>query len=188
MHTRCFLQILIIIHINEDLSYFTRVGIFTSGLRMTNVGRWRLTLTGLRIEHLCDIIPKAQSWLVLNLPVSHGCLHSFQCAPDQNNRFGKKCIRWKTLLLIWNRHLCLRFRYYQLGLCSVSYIANEYSIHHFCIMIKDFSISFSSVVIVQDFEAVIFYVLFGYKSTCSVIFCWIKTLRISSQFNNLFIL
>ena len=24
---------------------------------------------GLRIEHLCHIIPKAQSWLVLNLPV-----------------------------------------------------------------------------------------------------------------------
>ena len=24
---------------------------------------------GLRIEHLCDIIPKAQIWLVLNLPV-----------------------------------------------------------------------------------------------------------------------
>ena len=24
---------------------------------------------GLRIEHLCDIIPKAQSWLVVNLPV-----------------------------------------------------------------------------------------------------------------------
>ena len=24
---------------------------------------------GSRIEHLCDIIPKAQSWLVLNLPV-----------------------------------------------------------------------------------------------------------------------
>ena len=24
---------------------------------------------GLRIEHLCDIIPKARSWLVLNLPV-----------------------------------------------------------------------------------------------------------------------
>ena len=24
---------------------------------------------GLRIEHLCDIIPKAQSWMVLNLPV-----------------------------------------------------------------------------------------------------------------------
>ena len=24
---------------------------------------------GSRIEHFCDIIPKAQSWLVLNLPV-----------------------------------------------------------------------------------------------------------------------
>ena len=24
---------------------------------------------GLRLEHLCDIIPKAQSWLVLNLPL-----------------------------------------------------------------------------------------------------------------------
>ena len=24
---------------------------------------------GLKIEHLCNIIPKAQSWLVLNLPV-----------------------------------------------------------------------------------------------------------------------
>ena len=23
----------------------------------------------LRVEHLCDVIPKAQSWLVLNLPI-----------------------------------------------------------------------------------------------------------------------
>ena len=31
---------------------------------------------GLRIEHLCDIIPKAQSWLVLNLPVfMFICIH-----------------------------------------------------------------------------------------------------------------
>ena len=37
-------------------------------------------------------------------------------------------------------------------------------------MIKDFSISFSRVIIVQDFETAIFYVLFGYKPT-SVIFC-----------------
>ena len=59
---------------------------------------------------------------------------------------------------------------YQLGLCSVTYTANEYSIYHFCLMIKDFSISFSRVIIVQDFETVIFYVLFGYKPT-SVIFC-----------------
>ena len=53
----------------------------------------------------------------------------------------------------------------------VSYTANEYSIYHFCIMIKDFSISFSRVIIVQDFETVTFYVLFVYKSTFSEIFC-----------------
>ena len=64
--------------------------------------------------------------------------------------------------------LCLP---YQLGLCSVSYTANEYSIYHFCIIIKDFFISFSRVIIVQDFETVTFYVLFVYKPTFYVIFC-----------------
>ena len=58
----------------------------------------------------------------------------------------------------------------------------------FVFMIKDFSISFSRVVIVQDFETVTFYVLFVYKPTFSVIFCWMKRLRVSSQFNSLFIL
>ena len=60
----------------------------------------------------------------------------------------------------WNSHLCPYFCFYELGLCSVSYTANEYSIYHFCVMIKDFSISFSRVIIVQDFETVTFYVLF----------------------------
>ena len=54
---------------------------------------------------------------------------------------------------------------YQLGLCSVSYTANEYSIYQFCIMIKDFSILFSIVIIVQKFETVTFYVSFVYKPT-----------------------
>ena len=49
---------------------------------------------------------------------------------------------------------CLFFCFYQLGLCSVSYTANEYSIYHFCIMIKDFHV-FSRVIIVQDFETVL---------------------------------
>ena len=44
-------------------------------------------------------------------------------------------------------------------------------IYHFCIMIKDFPISFSRVITVQDFETVTFYVLFVYKPTFSVIFC-----------------
>ena len=35
--------------------------------------------------------------------------------------------------------------------------ANEYSIDHFCIIIKDFSVSFSRVIIVQDFETVTVY-------------------------------
>ena len=44
------------------------------------------------------------------------------------------------------------------------FTANEYSIYHFCIIMKDFFISFSRVIIVQDFETVIFYALFVYKA------------------------
>ena len=86
--------------------------------------------------------------------------------------------------------LCLPvcFCFYQLGLCSVSYTANEYSIYHFCIIINDFLISFSRVIIVQDFETVTFYVLFVYKPTFCVIFCWIKRVRVSRKSNSLFIL
>ena len=80
------------------------------------------------------------------------------------------------------------FCFYQLGLCSVSYTANKYSIYHFCIIIKDFFISFSKVILVQDFETVTFYVLFVYNPTFSVIFCWIKRVRVSRKFNSLFIL
>ena len=64
--------------------------------------------------------------------------------------------------------MCFYFFY---SLCSVSYTANEYSIHHFCITTKDFFISFSRAIIVQDFETVTFYVLFVYKPAFSVIFC-----------------
>ena len=54
--------------------------------------------------------------------------------------------------------------------------------------IKDFSIFFSRVIIVQDFETVTFYVLFVYKPIFSFIFCGMKRLHVSSQFNSLFIL
>ena len=53
---------------------------------------------------------------------------------------------------------------------SVSCTTNEYSIYHFCTMIKDFHF-FSRVIVVQDFETVTFYVLFVYKPTFSIIFC-----------------
>ena len=56
--------------------------------------------------------------------------------------------------------------FYQLGLC---YTANEYSIYHFCIIIKDFFISFLRVIIVQDFETVTLYVLL-YTSRPSLLF------------------
>ena len=46
------------------------------------------------------------------------------------------------------------------GLCSVSYTANEYSIYYFCIMIKDFSITFLRVIIVHEFETATSCVLF----------------------------
>ena len=59
-------------------------------------------------------------------------------------------------------------------LCSVSDTANEYSIYHFCIIIKDFFISFSMVIIAQDIKTVNFCVLFVYRPTFSVIFCKIK--------------
>ena len=69
--------------------------------------------------------------------------------------------------------LCLPvcFRFYRLGLYSVIYTANEYSICHFCIIIKDFFTSILRVIIVQDFETVTFYVLFVYKPIFTVIFC-----------------
>ena len=57
-------------------------------------------------------------------------------------------------------------------LFSVSYTADEYSIYHFCNMIKNLSISFSRVIIVQDFETVIFYVLFVYS--CKGVYTEVK--------------
>ena len=67
--------------------------------------------------------------------------------------------------------LCLPvcFYFYQLGLCSVSHAANEYSIYHVCIIIKDFFISFSREIIIQDFETVTFYVGYLYTSRPSLL-------------------
>ena len=68
--------------------------------------------------------------------------------------------------------LCLPvcFCFYQLGLCSVSYAANEYSIYHFCIIIKDFFISFSRVIIVQDFETIAFLCVICIQADRSLLF------------------
>ena len=73
----------------------------------------------------------------------HVCLHSFQCTPDQNN-IWLEMYQMKRFINM-EHSLCLPvcFCFYQLGLCSVSYTANEYSIYHFSIIIEDFLISFS---------------------------------------------
>ena len=112
---------------------------------------------GLRIEHFYDKIPKAQSWLVLNLPVFMFVYIHFNVPPTRITDLVRNVSDKKFLHM---SHLCLRFCFDRLGLCSVSYTANEYSIYHFCLIIKDFYISFSRVIIVQDFEIVTFYVLF----------------------------
>ena len=73
------------------------------------------------------------------------------------------------------------------GLCSVTHTANEYSIYHFCVMIKDFSISFSRVIIVQDFETVIFLCIIWIQTDLCY-FLLNKKGDVSSQFNSGFIL
>ena len=145
---------------------------------------------GLRIEHLCHVIPKPESWLVLNFPVFMFVYIHFNVPPTRitdlvRNVSDEKIYWYGTFTLSAGMFLLL---FYQLGLCSVSYTVNEYSIYHFCIIIKDFFISFSRMIIVQDFETVTFHVLFVYKPTFCVIFCWIKRVRVSRKFNSLFIL
>ena len=105
---------------------------------------------GLRIEHFCDIIPNTQSWLVLNMPVFMFVYITFNVPPTRITDLVRNVSDEK------NSHLCLCFCFCQLGLCSISYTANEYFIYHFCSLIKDFSISFSNMIIAQDFETVTF--------------------------------
>ena len=110
---------------------------------------------GLRIEHLSDIISKASSWLVLNLPVFMFVYIHFNVPSTRITDLVRNVYQMKRFIDM-EHSLCLPvcFCFYQLGLCSISYTANEYSIYHFCIIIKDFFISYSRVIIVQDFETV----------------------------------
>ena len=79
---------------------------------------------GLRVEHSCDMIPKAQVWLVLNLPVFMFAYIYFNVSPTKITDLVRNVSDEK----IWNSHVCLYFCFYHLGLCSVSYTANEYLI------------------------------------------------------------
>ena len=79
---------------------------------------------GLRVEHSCDMIPKAQLWLFLNLPVFMFVYIHFNVPSTKITDLVRNVSDEK----IWNSHVCLCFCFYQLGLCSVTYTANEYLI------------------------------------------------------------
>ena len=79
---------------------------------------------GLRVEHSSDMTPKAQLWLVLNLPVLMFAYIHFNVPPTKITDLVRNVSDEK----IWNSHVCLCFCFYQLGLCSVRYTANEYLI------------------------------------------------------------
>ena len=80
--------------------------------------------------------------------------------------------------------ICLLLSSWFLFSCT----ANEYYIYHFRVTLKDLSISFPRVMIVQDFKTVTFDVLFVCKPAFSVVFCWMKRVSVSSHFNSLFII
>ena len=54
-------------------------------------------------------------------------------------------------------------------------------------MLKELSISFLKVTIIQDIKTVIFYVLLVYKATFLLVFGELKSVRVSYQFDGLFI-
>ena len=74
------------------------------------------------VEHTCDMIPKAQIWLILNLPVFMFVYIHFNVLPTKITDLVRSVSDEK----IRNSHVCLCFCFYQLGLCSVSYTTDEY--------------------------------------------------------------
>ena len=86
---------------------------------------------GSRIEHFCDIIPNAQNWLVLNLPVFMFVYIHLNVPPTRITHLARnvsdKNIYWyETVTFVYV------FAFINL-VCvqSVNYTANEYFIYHF---------------------------------------------------------
>ena len=107
---------------------------------------------------------------------------------DLVRRVSDKKIYWYgTITFVYDLLLSSWFVFSQFS-------SNKYSNYHFCIMIKDLSISVSREIIAQDFETITFNVTvtwnvsFVDKPTFSVAFCWMKNVRVSSQLNSLSIL
>ena len=97
---------------------------------------------GLKIEHLCDIIPKAQSWLVLNLSVFMFVYIHFNVPPTRRadlvrNVSDERFIDMEqsplSIFLLFINLVCVQ---------SVIQLMNTPFIT-FVVWIKEFSISFS---------------------------------------------
>ena len=98
--------------------------------------------SSLRIEHLSDIIPKTRIWLVINLPVFMSVQIHFNVPPTRITDLEEMYQMKRFIIDMEQSPLSIFSCFYQLGLCSVTYTANEYSIYHFCVMIKDFPFLF----------------------------------------------
>ena len=70
-------------------------------------------------EHLCDIIPKAQIWLVLNLLVFMFVYIHFNVLPTRITDLVRNVSDEKIYLYGTVSHLYLCFCFYQLGLYMV---------------------------------------------------------------------
>ena len=65
---------------------------------------------GLRVENSCDMIPKAQLWLVLNLPVFMFAYIHFNVPLTKITDLARNVSDEK----IWNSHVCLCFAFINL--------------------------------------------------------------------------
>ena len=88
--------------------------------------------------------------------------------------------RFIDLFISLSMLLLLSSLFDKTGIYSVTYIANEYSTYHFCIMVKDLTISFPRVIV----KTLIFNVLFAYKATVSFVFCRMKIVHDSGPFKS----
>ena len=108
----------------------------------------------------------------------HVCLHSFQCTPTRITVLVRKVSIGK---IYW--YGTVTFVYVS---ASVIQLMNTPFIT-FVLWYKTFPFLFQEWLLSKT-ETVTFYVLFAYKPTLCIVFCWMTMVRVSSQFNSLFIL
>ena len=137
---------------------------------------------GSRIEHLCDLIPKAQSWMVLNLPVFMFVYIHFNVSPTRitdlvRNVSDKKIYWYGTVAFVY----VLAF----IKLVCVQWVTLHLSLLYYHKRLVHFF--FNSDCCPRLWNCNFLCIQFVYKPIFSVIFCWIRRMHVSSHFNSLFI-